>query len=143
MIRSLTAVTTGLLITVGASAEPIELETGKWTAAISISAMGQSMTDSMTECLGMNEANMQPEELAKAFAGGADCVPSNVQQSGSNVSFQMSCPGQAMVSGNFSLVHQPSTFTITADVLLDIGENQVIPGQMVVQADRVGACDLG
>jgi len=142
MIRTLFASSAVALFAASAMAAPVQFTPGKWTADMTMNAGGQSFSESMTDCMGAQEANMEPTALAQEFAGGANCTASNVQQSGNSVSFQMSCPGEAMNSADITLTYTQSNFTMNGDIQLDVGNGQFMPATMVVKANYVGACDI-
>lgn len=140
MIRTLSAAAAFAFLGGAAIAAPVQFQPGEWSAEINMTAMGQTFTESMTDCMGADEANMEPTALAQEFAGGAECSATNVQQSGNTVTFQMSCPGQAMSSADITLTYQSTSFTMNGDIQLDTGNGQLLPAQMVVNANYKGAC---
>lgn len=140
MIRTLSAAAAFAVLGGAAIAAPVQFQPGEWTANISMTAMGQTFNESMTDCMGADEANMEPTALAQEFAGGAECTATNVQQSGNRVTFSMTCPGQAMAAADITLEYQSTSFTMNGDVTLDVGQGQTVPAQMVVNANYQGAC---
>ena len=129
--------------TATALADPVNLQPGEWTYTLTMTIPGTTMgpiVETENDCLGEWESKLEPTELAKEFAGGANCTASNVKQTENNVSFDLSCPGEAMESATMVLTHDYTSFTMDGDVKLAVGEGQTMQSKLTVDAKRVGVC---
>ena len=142
MIRTILASSAVMFVAGAALAAPVQFEPGKWTATIDMTAFGETFSEAMTDCMGVEEAKLEPTALAQEFAGGANCTATDVNQSGNTVSFTMTCPGEAMAEADITLTYARKSFTMNGDVLLDVGDGQTVPAVMNVKADYVGTCDI-
>lgn len=142
MIRIPGAALAAVTLAGTAMAEPVNLQPGKWQADMSMTVLGQTMNDSMTDCMGAEEANMEATALAQEFAGGANCTASNVQSGPGTVTFDLSCPGEAMSAAKVTLTFQSTSFVLVGDVTLDFGNGQTAPGTLRADAKYLGACDI-
>lgn len=130
-------------LTATAAAEPVSLKPGEWTYTMTMTVPNSGMapvTESESDCLGEWESNLEPQALAQEFAGGAECTATNVVQSSNKVSFDMSCPGQALNKAKITLDHAYTSFTMDGDITLDLGNGQTIASDLVVDANYVGVC---
>ncbi len=140
MIRILTAASAAILLVGAASAAPINFKPGNWSADLTMEAMGETMSESMTECMNAEEASMEPTDLAQEFAGGADCTASDVQQNGNTITFKMACPGEGLSEADITLTYEETNFTMFGDVILDAGGGTTFPATLQVDAKYLGAC---
>ncbi|MEO1641907.1 MAG: DUF3617 family protein [Pseudomonadota bacterium] len=136
------AVALGLTAT-SALAAPVNLQPGQWSYDMTFTIPGLDIPptqESNSDCLGEWESKLEPTDLAKEFAGGANCTASNVNQSANKVSFDLNCPGEAMRSAKMVLTHSYNSFRMDGDVTLDLGDGRTMPSKLVVNANRVGVC---
>lgn len=140
MIRTISAAGFATACALAAHADPIQLTPGDWSTVVVITAGEITDTQNMDACMGADESNLEPTELASRFAGGAECTASNVQQNGNTVTFSMSCGDQALKSADLTLKHTPTSFTLSGPIVLNIGEGMDLPAEMDIEATRVGPC---
>lgn len=132
----------GILCVSAADAEPIVLTPGNWSVTIGVVANGKTHTDTMYACLTPADSNLEPVELAQAFAGGADCSASNISQNGKQITFDMSCAGSGtgLVSAELTLLNLESKFTMDGPIKLRNDLGVVGDGTMTIAAQRQGEC---
>ena len=142
MIRPMILGAAVMCVLPAATAEPVKLNPGNWSMSVEIKPDGGNNvlnSQNLSQCMKPEDASLEPTDLAKAFAGGPGCVASNVQQSGNQVTFEMTCPDSPMGTGFYTLIHNWNTFSMKADQTM-VTEGKTIELDVNIEASRIGAC---
>lgn len=125
MIRTLSLSAAVLLMATAASAQDYapNFSTGQWRADMTMSANGQTMTDTTNDCMGAAEARETFRDLAKRFSEGAKCTSSSlVSQSPTAATFTMSGCSGGIDSGRMTITKTSDTsFTMNGSMTASNG----------------------
>ena len=130
-----------------ATAQSLSVEPGEWksshTFTGTMEANGMSMdlpgqTNTSTQCISAEDAAFKPEQMS-----GDECTPSNIQQSGNTISFDINCDqGGASTQGTMEATAADNGRSVTGTMTMKGSQPGAGSLDMTGEftGERVGAC---
>lgn len=126
-----------------ALAAPANLDRGMWETEMTIQVLGETVTETLSECMLPSEANSDTADLVQDMADGMECDAANVSSKGDITTFELQCPpGTTFSGGNITFNRKSSTnFIIEGDVTVAMPEGMDdISGTLYADSSRTGPC---
>ena len=127
------------LVLMAAAAPAIaDVEAGKWelTVTTAIDGMPGPMAPvTQARCLTQEEAR----DPSRLVGGGAECAFSNRRESGSEITFDVSCGGPVPMRGSGSVRYSPQSVDGTLEISADSGGQKIMTHSRIA-GRRLGAC---
>ena len=125
------------------NADPVKFTAGNWEATVTMSLAegGEAIvTDEFSGCMSEAETRNSPSDLAAAFAGGAECVQSNVQSVGNTITFDMVCAKGTLQSASYTMERQSDYFLMAGPQKIRLKNGALKDIWGTISARRTGAC---
>jgi hypothetical protein len=123
-----------------ASAEPYQLNGGRWDGTRVTGAIDFFDEQAIGDCLAGESVTFSNDQIAAMIEPSGTCQVGEPSEAGSGADFGLTCTGGQIVSGDVQVEASAEKIEINAEVEFPLDDGSTLDGYILLSMERTGVC---